>query len=202
MDNMQKTKFPKLKVTVLEKKGYCYHGYEVGSEFILDDFTHPPKHFCAGLTKVAFPCFYALTFGGEFKFMKNTKSITTACPDGGKLLCKIEVLDDNDQVINKPQLEKPSAPNPKKLEVEVEEVSGKCFFNYKQGDKWELTGLKTPDGFCGAAYSAIFPVLFALNFDATFSFEQDPKCKTQTACPDGGFIKFKIKRIDSQKEQE
>ena len=192
---MPRVKFPKLKMTVIEQKGYCYHEYKVGDEFILDDFTHPPKHFCAGLIKSAFPCLYALTFGGEFKFMENTKSIKTTCPDNAKLTFKIEVLDDEDKVVNKPQVEKPK-PNPKDLEIEVQEVCGHCFFGYKKGDKFRVKGLKTPDGFCGAAYSVLFPVLFALNFGASFSFEKDPVCKTGTACPDGGNLKFKVRRIE------
>lgn len=191
--NVPRMKFPKLKMTVIKKEGYCYHKYEVGDEFILDDFTHPPKHFCAGLLKSAFPCLYALTFGAEFKFMGNTKSITTTCPDNAKLSFKIEVLDDAGNVVVKPQQEKPAGPNPKKLEIEVEELRGKCFFNYKQGDKFEVTGLRTPDGFCGAAYSVLFPVLFALNFGAQFPFEKNPVCKTSTTCPDGGNIKFKVR---------
>lgn len=192
--NETRVKFPKLKCTVIEKKGYCYHNYEVGDEFILDDFTHPPKHFCAGFMKSAFPCMYALTFGAEFKFMDNMKSMKTTCPDGGKLTFKIEVLDDQGKVIIKPKPEVSTGPNPKDLEIEVEEVSGHCFYGYKKGDKFQVKGLRTPEGFCGAAYSMLFPVLFALNFGAEFSFEENPVCKTGSTCPDGGNIKFKVRR--------
>lgn len=191
-------KFPKIKLTVIKENGYCYHNYKLGDEFILDDFTHPPKHFCAGLMKSAFPVIYALTFGAEFKFRDNMKSLTVTCPDNGKLAFKVEVLDDKDQVIVKPQLEKPKGPNPKVLEIEVDEVSGPCVYNYKKGDKIRVKGLKTPEGFCGAAYSALFPVLFAMNFGAEFSFEADSKCKTGTTCPDNGNIKFKVRRIEEE----
>ena len=191
---MPRVKFPKFKLTLIKQEGYCYHNYKVGDEFILDDFTHPPKHFCTGIVKSAFPCLYALTFGANFKFMPNTKSITTTCPDNGKLTFKIEVLDDEGKVVNEPQKEKPKGPSPKTLEIEVQEVTGHCFYGYKKGDKFEVTGLATPAGFCGAAYSVLFPVLFALNFDANFSFEDDPNCKTGITCPDGGNIKFKIRR--------
>ena len=85
-------KLPKFKFTVLKRQGNCYHNYEVGDEFILDDFTHPPKHFCTGVVQCAFPCMYALTFGAEFKFMENMRSITTTCPDNGIITFKIEVF--------------------------------------------------------------------------------------------------------------
>lgn len=194
-ESMPKVKFPKFKMTVIKQQGYCYHGYKPGDEFILDDFTHPPEHFCSGIIKSAFPCLYALTFGAEFKFMENTKSIKTTCPDNGKLDFKIEVLDDDGKVIKKPQTEKPK-PNPKNMEIEVDELCGHCFFGYKKGDKFKVRGLRTPDGFCGAAYSVLFPVLFALNFGANFSFEKDSVCKTGITCPDGGNIKFKVRRVE------
>jgi len=189
-----KVKFPKLKFTVVKYDGYCYHGYKLGDEFILDDFTHPPKHFCAGLMKSAFPVCYALTFGSEFKFRENMKSLEVTCPDNGKLTFRIELLDDESKVVVCPRKEMPAGPAPKELEIEVEAVSGKCHYGYKVGDKVTVKGLKTPDGFCGAAYSCLFPVLFAMNFGASFSFEQDPACKTGTTCPDNGAIKFKVRR--------
>ena len=51
-------KFPKIKMTITKSEGYCYHNYNVGDEFILEDFTHPPKHFCAGIYQTAFPAAY------------------------------------------------------------------------------------------------------------------------------------------------
>ncbi|UCC95074.1 MAG: TIGR04076 family protein [Candidatus Omnitrophota bacterium] len=197
-NRMPRIKFPKLKATVIKKEGYCYHNYELGDEFILDDFTHPPKHLCAGLIKSGFPCFYALTFGARFPFMKNMKSITTTCPDNGKLVFKIEVLDDEGKVVVEPQAGIPKGPRPQTLEIEVEEVRGHCFYNYKKGDSFKVEGLRTPQDFCGAAYSVLFPVLFALNFGASYSFEQNPNCKTQITCPDGGNIKFKIRRKEDR----
>ncbi|MBN2120611.1 MAG: TIGR04076 family protein [Candidatus Omnitrophica bacterium] len=191
-----RVKFPRLKLTVIKKEGYCYHNYDVGDELILDDFTHPPKDFCLGLAKSAFSCLYALTFGASFGFMENTKSINTTCPDNAKLSFKIEVLDDKGKVTFLPQKEKPKGPNPKTFEIEVEEVRGYCHYGYKKGDIFKVKGLKTPEGFCGAAYSVLFPVLFALNFGASFSFEKDPDCKTGTACPDNGYIKFKVRRLE------
>ncbi len=191
-------KLPKFKFTVLKREGNCYHNYEVGDEFILDDFTHPPKHFCAGAVQCAFPCMYALTFGAEFKFMENMRSIITTCPDNGIITFKIEVLNDDMKIEVKPRRGIPPGPSPKEMEIEVEEVTGKCFYEYKKGDKFTVKGLSTPAGFCGAAYSVLFPVLFALNFGAKFPFEQDPLCKTGIACPDHGNLKFKVRLKESK----
>ncbi|MEW6171020.1 MAG: TIGR04076 family protein [Candidatus Omnitrophota bacterium] len=192
---MEKRYFSRLKLTVTKVEGKCYHGYKVGDEFIWEDFTHPPKHFCQGAAHAIFPCIYALTFGAEFPFMENMRSIQTACPDGGKLEFKSEILDEKDEVQTKPKPAISSGPNPKKLEVVIEEVSGKCFYNYKVGDKFEFSGLKTPEGFCGAAYHALFPVLFALNFGAKYHFMDNPDSINTTTCPDHGAVRFRTTRI-------
>ena len=186
--------FPKLKLTVTKNNGYCYHNYKVGDEFIFEDFTHPPKNFCLGIVHSAFPCMYALTFGAEFPFEKNIRSIHTTCPDGGKMEFLIEVLDENGKVVDVPQREKPKGPNPKDMVIEVEEKNGFCHYNYEVGQKITVKGLRAPADFCGAAYHLLFPVLFAMNFGATLPFEEDKNCKTQTTCPDGGKIKFKVRR--------
>jgi uncharacterized repeat protein (TIGR04076 family) len=192
-----RTKFPKLKFTVIKDEGhFCYHNYRVGDEFIWEDFTHPPKHFCAAIAHAAFPCMHALTFGGRFPFMENTASLYTTCPDGGKMAFKIELLDEQGNVVVEPQKEKPKGPNPKRMLIEVEYSDNTCTYGYKVGDKWEVTGLQTPNGMCGAAYHLLFPVLFEMNFGATFSFEKDPNCKTGITCPDGGKVKFKVTRLD------
>lgn len=191
-------RFPKLKFTVIKALDqFCYHNYKVGDSFILDDFTHAPKHFCLGIVHAAFPCMHALTFGGRFPFMENTASITTTCPDGGKMAFLIELLDDNDNVVVVPQTEKPTGPKPKDMEIEVEYSDNTCVYGYKVGDKWQVKGLKTPEAMCGAAYHLLFPVLFEMNFGATFDFEQDPNCKTGITCPDGGKIKFKVRRLEN-----
>jgi uncharacterized repeat protein (TIGR04076 family) len=190
-------KFSKLKFTVIKAdEDFCYHGYKVGDEFILDDFTHAPKNFCLAVAHAAFPCMHALTFGGRFPFRENTASICTTCPDGGKMAFKIELLDDNGNVVVVPQKEKPKGPNPKKMEIGVEYSDNTCVYGYKVGDKWQVEGLRTPAGMCGAAYHLLFPVLFELNFGATFNFEKDPSCKTGITCPDGGKVKFKVKRLE------
>jgi len=189
-------RFPKLKVTLIKKEGDCYHGYEVGDSFIFDDFTHPPEHFCLGIAHSIFPSLYALTFGAKFLFMDNPKSLKTTCPDNGKLEFLTEVLDDNGNVILEQKISPPPGPRPKKMVVSVEEVRGKCFYCYKVGDKWELTGLRTIPNFCGAAYHTMFPVLFALNFGATYPFMQNPNSLDTITCPDGGHIRFKVTRVE------
>ncbi|MBM3244027.1 MAG: TIGR04076 family protein, partial [Candidatus Omnitrophica bacterium] len=92
------TPFPKLKLTVNAVYGECYHGYKKGDEIILEDFTHPPKHFCLGLAHALFPVIYALSFGAKFGFRDNQRSLLVTCPDGGKLEFKAEILDKNGNV--------------------------------------------------------------------------------------------------------
>ncbi len=84
---------------------------------------------------------------------------------------------------------------PAKFLVTVAEVRGECRPGYKEGDTFELTGLKTPEGgICGAAYHAMFPGLFALNFGARFPFETEDGV-SYVACPDKGNVLFKIKKL-------
>lgn len=191
-------KFPRLKVTLIKVEGDCYHGYKVGDVFIFEDFTHSPKDFCLGLGHSLFPTLYALTFGANFPFMENTRSIKTTCPDNGKLEFLTEVLDDEGKIEVKAKVSPPPPPRPQKMVVSVEEVRGKCFYCYKVGDKWEVRGLKTIPNFCGAAYHTMFPVLFALNFGASYPFMQDPNSLDTITCPDGGHIRFKVTRIEDK----
>lgn len=193
---MVDTPFPKLKLTVTDVYGHCYHGYKAGDELVLDDFTHPPEHFCLGLAHALFPVIYALSFGACFPFMENQRSLLITCPDGGKLEFKVEILDGlgKPQVIPKNPNHK--GPNPKKMVIEVVKSKGKCTFGYKIGDKWETTGLKCIPGFCGAAFHTAFPALFALNFGARFFFMEDPNSIDTVTCPDGGNIIFKITRVE------
>lgn len=87
-------------------------------------------------------------------------------------------------------------PSPKKMIISVEEVSGHCFYEYKVGDEIEVTGLRTPGGFCGAAYHTMFPVLFALNFGAKYPFMEDPNSLNTVTCPDGGNVRFRVRRVE------
>ncbi|MFH0855658.1 MAG: TIGR04076 family protein [Candidatus Omnitrophota bacterium] len=196
---MVDTPFPKLKLTVTGVFGDCYHGYKSGDEMILEDFTHPPKHFCLGLAHALFPVIYALSFGAKFGFRDNQRSLLVTCPDGGKLEFKAEILDKAGkvEVLSKDPAHKF---NPKKMAIEVVKAKGKCTFGYKVGDKWETLGLKCIPGFCGAAFHTAFPALFALNFGAKFLFMDDPDSIDTVTCPDGGNIVFKVSRLEGEKK--
>lgn len=193
--------FPKLKLTVTGVFGECYHGYKAGEEIILEDFTHPPKHFCLGLAHALFPVIYALSFGARFGFRDNQRSLLVTCPDGGKLEFKAEVLDKEGKVEALPK-DPNHKFNPKKMVIEVVKAKGKCAFGYKVGDKWETLGLKCIPGFCGAAFHTAFPALFALNFGAKFFFMDDPDSVDTVTCPDGGNIVFKVTRVAEDKNHK
>jgi uncharacterized repeat protein (TIGR04076 family) len=189
------TPFPKLKLTVTNVFDECYHGYKIGDELILEDFTHPPKFFCLGLAHALFPVIYALSFGAKFPFMDNQKSLKVICPDDGKLEFKVELLDRRGKVETFPKDPNYKGPQPNKMVVEVVKAEGKCAFDYKVGDKWDTKGLKCIPGFCGAAFHCVFPALFALNFGAKFFFMENPDSIDTVACPDGGNIVFKVTRV-------
>ncbi|MBP7217208.1 MAG: TIGR04076 family protein [Candidatus Omnitrophica bacterium] len=190
------TPFPKLKLTVTNVFGHCYHGYKIGDEIILEDFTHPPKFFCLGLAHALFPVIYALSFSSCFPFRENQRSLLVTCPDGGKLEFKAEILDKDGKVQVIPKNPNFKGPNPKKMALEVVQAKGKCHFGYKVGDKWETKGLACIPGFCGAAFHCAFPALFALNFGAKFFFMDNPDGIDTVTCPDGGNIVFKVSRIE------
>lgn len=198
--NEVNTPFPKLKLTVKNIYGECYHGYKPGDELILEDFTHPPKHFCLGLAHAAFPVLYALSFGAKFPFRDNQRSLLVTCPDGGKMELEIEIFDKEGKIETLPRDTNFRGPNPKKMVIEVVKAKGKCTFGYKIGDKWETTGLKCIPGFCGAAFHCAFPALFALNFGAKFFFMQNPDSIDTVTCPDGGNIVFKVTRIEDKEK--
>ena len=192
---MVNTPFPKLKLTVNKVYGHCYHGYKEGDVLILEDFTHPPKHFCLGLSHALFPVIYGLSFGAKFPFMINQRSLVITCPDGGKLEFKAEIFKkDSDQVQDIPKDPNFKGPNPKDMVIEVVQSKGKCTYGYKVGDKWDVKGLKCIGGFCGAAWHTAFPALFALNFGAKFNFMDNDNSIDTITCPDGGNIIFKITR--------
>ena len=190
--------FPKLKLTVTNVFGNCYHGYKIGDELVLDDFTHPPKHFCLGLAHALFPVIYALSFGSCFPFRDNQRSLLVTCPDGGKLEFKAEILDREGKVQAIPRDPAFKGPKPKKMVIEVVQSKGKCHFGYKVGDKWETRGLSCIPGFCGAAFHCAFPAMFALNFGAKFFFMENPDSIDTVTCPDGGNIVFKVSRLGEE----
>lgn len=199
---MVETPFPKLKLTVNKVGGHCYHNYKLGDVLILEDFTHPPEHFCLGLAQVLFPVIYALSFGARFPFMENQRSLLTTCPDGGKLEFKAEVLDKDGKVEFIPKDQDWKGPKPKKMLVEVVKSEGHCAYKYVVGQKWETKGLETIPNFCGAAFHTMFPALFALNFGARFFFMKDPDSIDTVTCPDGGHIVFKLTRVGGAENKD
>lgn len=80
------------------------------------------------------------------------------------------------------------------LEIVVEAVNAHCVYGYEPGQVIPLNGYDTPTGFCGGAYTALFPVIVALLSGAQFGYEQDPDCKTGMACPDRGKVIFSVRR--------
>jgi len=186
-----------LLVTVSKVREECYRGYKEGDTFIFKDFTKTPQDFCQGAAAVLFPCLYALTFGAEFQFEENPRSIHTFCPDGGKIEFFTQVMTESGEIEQGVKREH-HGPNPKKMIISVEEVTGHCTYEYKVGDEIEVTGLKTPAGFCGAAYNALFPVLFALNMGARFPFSEDLNCNSRVTCPDGAKLRFKVRRVEEK----
>jgi len=192
------TPFPRLKLTVTNVFGNCYHGYKVGDEIFLEDFTHPPKFFCLGLAHALFPVIYALSFGACFPFRDNQRTLLVTCPDGGKLEFKAEILDGLGNVQEIPKDPHFKGPAPKKMRIEVVKAN-KCPLGYKLGDAWETQGLKCIPNFCGAAFHCAFPALFALNFGAKFFFMENPDSIDTVTCPDGGKIVFKVSRVEDNK---
>lgn len=195
---MVKTPFPKLKLTVTGVFGKCYHGYGMGEVLFLEDFTHPPEHFCLGLAHALFPAIYSLSFAAHFPFMENQRSLKVTCPDGGKLEFKAEVLDPLGNVSEMARDPNYKGPRPKKMLVEVVKSDGRCAYGYKVGDKFEVEGLKTIANLCGAAYHTLFPALFALNFGARFFFMEDPMTIDTVTCPDSGKVVFKVSGTEDE----
>ena len=45
---------------------------------------------------------------------------------------------------------------------------------------------------------ALFPIQVALHNGATFNFEENPKSKGNLACPDNGYVVFKVTPLFSR----
>lgn len=86
----------------------------------------------------------------------------------------------------------------KKIEFEVEKVTGYCSCGYKVGDVFRCEGMNTPNiPFCGGAFMSLFPIQVALYNGATFDFEDNPKSKRNLTCPDNGYVTFKVTMTES-----
>ena len=85
----------------------------------------------------------------------------------------------------------------KKFKYTVEKVLGHCSCGYKLGDVFHCEEMNTPAiPFCGGVYMALFPIQVSLCNGAKFSFETNPKSKGNLACPDNGYIIFRITMIE------
>ena len=85
----------------------------------------------------------------------------------------------------------------RRFEYQVEKVTGHCSCGYKAGDIIHCEGMNTPEvPFCGGTYMSLFPIQVALHNGATFCFEDNPKSKNNLACPDNGYVVFKITMIE------
>jgi uncharacterized repeat protein (TIGR04076 family) len=57
-----------------------------------------------------------------------------------------------------------------------------CHIGHQVGDEWVFDYM-TPGGMCSLAYNAIYPIALALQFGATFPWQDDPDV-IQASCPD------------------
>jgi uncharacterized repeat protein (TIGR04076 family) len=73
----------------------------------------------------------------------------------------------------------------KAYEVSIKLIGNQrpCHSGHKIGDEWVFNYM-TPGGMCSLAYNAIYPVALALQFGATFPWQEDPDV-IQLSCPDG-----------------
>ena len=72
-----------------------------------------------------------------------------------------------------------------------------CHSGHQIGDEWVFDYM-TPPGMCSLAFNAIYPVALALQFGATFPWQDDPDVIT-LSCPDHEVNNvFELKRIPKQ----
>jgi uncharacterized repeat protein (TIGR04076 family) len=76
--------------------------------------------------------------------------------------------------------------------VTVRGAKGECRSGHRVGDRWEFSWC-TPEGLCGSAYHAMYPVLHGLMLTSG-RYEGPAADETLVACPDGGCITFRIER--------
>ncbi len=57
-----------------------------------------------------------------------------------------------------------------------------CHAGHQIGDEWVFNYM-TPGGMCGLAYNALYPVALALQYGATFPWQEDPDV-IHLSCPD------------------
>lgn len=81
---------------------------------------------------------------------------------------------------------------PVRFVVTVHAVKGECRAGHKLGDSWDFAWC-TPVGMCGSAYHAMYPVLHGLMLTSG-RYEGPAAEETLVACPDHGWITFRIER--------
>jgi uncharacterized repeat protein (TIGR04076 family) len=85
-----------------------------------------------------------------------------------------------------------------KLKLTVTGVFGLCYHGYKERDEIILEDFThAPKHFCLGLAHALFPVIYALSFGATFGFRDNQRSLLVT-CPDGGKLEFKAEILDQQ----
>ena len=84
----------------------------------------------------------------------------------------------------------------KEYDVIIKLVSNQrpCHNGHKVGDEWVFR-YNTPEGMCSLAFNAIYPMVWALQFGATFPWQEDPDVTT-VSCPDPEVNNvFELRRI-------
>ena len=76
----------------------------------------------------------------------------------------------------------------------VTEGKEPCHAGHNVGEEWILKG-KTPEGLCSTAYNALYPMAWALQYGATFPWQEDPDVM-RISCPDPSVnLVFELRRI-------
>lgn len=81
---------------------------------------------------------------------------------------------------------------PVKFLVNVQSIKGECRAGHQLGDTWEFSWC-TPDGICGAAYHAMYPVLHGLMLTSG-RYDGPAAEETLVSCPDDGWVTFRLQR--------
>jgi uncharacterized repeat protein (TIGR04076 family) len=72
-----------------------------------------------------------------------------------------------------------------------------CHIGHQVGDEWVFDYM-TPGGICSLAYNAIYPIALALQFGATFPWQDDPDV-IQASCPDAEVNNvFELRRVPKE----
>ncbi|MBI4187526.1 MAG: TIGR04076 family protein [Chloroflexi bacterium] len=86
---------------------------------------------------------------------------------------------------------------PEKHDVAVRVISqkGTCVLEHKVGDKWVISGSKTPQGICIFAFQSFLPTAQVLMFGGTLPWETNPDIAT-VVCPDPeNPVVFELRRL-------